>query len=327
MDAETLFYIRRTRAVPPGHAGEEERRGTYGMALEQFEELLAAAEAASPAVRPLPLFYALSQAGRAIAAAHLANGWTLRGHGLSCPDLAPASVLDLEIRPQRSNGADRLDSFHAVADAMASGTPAAPVTLGQLWMALPGLSRLLADAPGQWPEALHVELLDDVTSKLYLFDYVNAALLSYRHPYGEIADRLEMYPHGEVTIVDKAPNGDPLVLSTRSGVALSVRWPIGTHDALGRWATLARIAPSASGGERWWRPFVGGAAMNDLMVWWTILFSLSMLARYEPARWNAALDLDRAPLASHLIRLMDAAVDVVPWLVLQALEPDYEMMS
>jgi hypothetical protein len=35
------------------------------------------------------------------------------------------------------------------------------------------------------------------------------------------------------------------------------------------------------------------------------------------------LDLDGNELAAHLVRLMDAAVDVVPWLVLQVLEPDY----
>jgi hypothetical protein len=51
-----------------------------------------------------------------------------------------------------------------------------------------------------------------------------------------------------------------------------------------------------------------------------------MLARYEPAGWNAMLDLDRGELSSHLVRLMDAAVEVVPELVLNALEPSYAMV-
>lgn len=36
--------------------------------------------------------------------------------------------------------------------------------------------------------------------------------------------------------------------------------------------------------------------------------------------------LDRGELSSHLVRLMDAAVDVIPELVLQALEPSYVML-
>ena len=102
-----------------------------------------------------------------------------------------------------------------------------------------------------------------------------------------------------------------------------IELPADTPDLPGRRNTLDRIAPSAPGGDRWWRPRVGGAEMNDLMMWWALLFGLSMLARYEPAGWNGMLDLDHNPIASHLIRLMDAAVDVVPELVLHVLEPSY----
>jgi hypothetical protein len=128
------------------------------MALEQFEELLGAASTASPAVRPLPLFYALSQAGRAIAAAWLPDNWRLRLHGLRCRDLSPASVLDLEIEPTSGKMDGATDSFHGVSAAIESETPTQTVTLGQLWLALPEVSRLIADAPGvsRWPEALLV---------------------------------------------------------------------------------------------------------------------------------------------------------------------------
>lgn len=66
MDSNTwaLSVIRATRAEPPGRAGSDpDRRATYGAALQQFDELLAAAAVAGHASRPLPLFYALSQAG------------------------------------------------------------------------------------------------------------------------------------------------------------------------------------------------------------------------------------------------------------------------
>ncbi|MFZ1154672.1 MAG: hypothetical protein WAN93_07195 [Solirubrobacteraceae bacterium] len=41
---------------------------------------------------------------------------------------------------------------------------------------------------------------------------------------------------------------------------------------------------------------------------------------------DATLDLDDGALSSHLVRLMDAAVNVIPELVLQALEPSYAML-
>jgi hypothetical protein len=63
--------LRATRAEPPGRAADDDyRRALYGASLEQFEQLLRAAETVDAAARPLPLFYALSQAARAIVAAH-----------------------------------------------------------------------------------------------------------------------------------------------------------------------------------------------------------------------------------------------------------------
>ncbi|MGO9899681.1 MAG: YaaC family protein [Solirubrobacteraceae bacterium] len=76
-------HIRLLRACPPGEAIGE-RAAVFASALEQSEQLMRAAEVVGPAARPLPLFYALSQAGRAIAAVHLPDpGWRLAGHGLS----------------------------------------------------------------------------------------------------------------------------------------------------------------------------------------------------------------------------------------------------
>ncbi len=115
------------------------------------------------------------------------------------------------------------------------------------------------------------------------------------------------------------------VTQLSQGIGLTTFWPTEKADLAGRQNTLGRVVPSAPGGKRWLRPLVGGAAMTDLMMWWALTFGLSMLARYEPAGWNAMLNLDHGALSSHLVRFMDAAVDVVPELVLQALEPSYVM--
>src|SRR6266516_5009172 len=87
---EAWQAIRALRAAPTGAAAVDAgRRRTFVASLRQAEELAAAARVVGYAARPLPLFYALSQAGRAIAAAHLSGAWELRGHGLTVrPDMA-----------------------------------------------------------------------------------------------------------------------------------------------------------------------------------------------------------------------------------------------
>jgi hypothetical protein len=64
---------------------------------------------------------------------------------------------------------------------------------------------------------------------------------------------------------------------------------------------------------------VGGAALSGLMTWRALLFGLSMLARYEPAGWAAALNYDRSGLAAPLERLLELGTERVPEVVLGAL--------
>jgi YaaC-like Protein len=68
------------------------RTGVFVSALEQAEQLMNAAAAVGPAASPLLLFYAVSQAGRAIAAARLDDPWRLAGHGLKTSGALEASV-------------------------------------------------------------------------------------------------------------------------------------------------------------------------------------------------------------------------------------------
>src|SRR5581483_7898136 len=91
---EDRLKIRAMRAMPPGRAADDsDRRGVFSAALGQFDELLDAAAAVGPASRPLPLYYALNQAGRAIAAARQQphRAWRPRVHGLMVA--APAGSL------------------------------------------------------------------------------------------------------------------------------------------------------------------------------------------------------------------------------------------
>lgn len=268
--SDTFFFIRRTRAQPPGRAGEEDRRTTYGTALEQFEELVKAAAAASPGVRPLPLFYALSQAGRAIAAANLPDAWKLYGHGISCGDLSQRNVLDLEIKPLKRPDARQPNSFHGVTWATGCEAPAEPITLGALWLALPEVSKLIPDADGaeRWPEALIVVPSEPTTSPLERFDRVETALFSWKHSDGvSLAAELPKYANTANAAYEEIPGIGIRVTHLFGGHGLNVHWPADKADLAGRESTLDRVAPIAPEGERWLRPLVGGAAMNDLTMW------------------------------------------------------------
>src|SRR4051812_39627121 len=105
MADEAWRSIRALRAAPPLLARDGERRAVFSAALQQSEELFAAAAKAGPASKPLPLFYALSQAGRAIAAAHnAAETWRIAGHGLTVT--APPSDIrktSVKARPKKSD--------------------------------------------------------------------------------------------------------------------------------------------------------------------------------------------------------------------------------
>ncbi len=80
------YHLRASRAHPPGLcAADESRRQIYVAAMEQFEELIEASDRVSAASRPLTIYYALAQAGKAIVAAH-SPGDPPRRHGLTLPD-------------------------------------------------------------------------------------------------------------------------------------------------------------------------------------------------------------------------------------------------
>jgi hypothetical protein len=151
-----LNVIRATRADPPGRASSEpERRATYGAALQQFDELLSAAGVAGHASRPLPLFYALSQAGRALAAAHC-ESWVVRAHGLA-EDRSIAGEDPLRRRIKRHVSAG--DALSAVCEALHApdpfGSAGEPIEVGAAWAALPMLNRFLPGWEDRWRPAAH----------------------------------------------------------------------------------------------------------------------------------------------------------------------------
>ena len=54
------------------------------------------------------------------------------------------------------------------------------------------------------------------------------------------------------------------------------------------------------------------------MLWWLLLFGLSIFARYHPALWAASLDVQRATEAVPLKALLERGADVLPALIHEA---------
>jgi hypothetical protein len=52
--------------------------------------------------------------------------------------------------------------------------------------------------------------------------------------------------------------------------------------------------------------------VHPLMVWWAILYTLLMLARYHPEAWTILTDVDRSEFAVPIEYLLDVAQDSVP---------------
>jgi hypothetical protein len=55
------------------------------------------------------------------------------------------------------------------------------------------------------------------------------------------------------------------------------------------------------------------------MTWWALLYSFSILARYEPDEWVPALDLNSSKIAVHIADALDEALTAIPVLVIEAL--------
>jgi hypothetical protein len=319
--------LRLLRPAPPGLAAKSKGRARIvAAALEQAEQLARSAERIGPAAQPLPLFYALSQAGRAVAAVHLKDQWELTAHGLRWPgDAGQASVLERLIEPQ----AGVTSSFQRVAAAVGSQTLSAPIELGAVWTAIWELALpRLPFRKSEWKSALTVVpsaesgktglLGTRVTGLVVGLDDISSrqAIVAELQHYPTARDgKPEVIPANldEIVITEPVPG--------LGQVAPRVVWIAENQTRAARDAIMNRVAPPyRSQYQRGVFPELPtGDFLSPLMLWWALLFGLSNLARYEPAVWTAALDLNCSPLAVPLESAMREALDSIPHLVLEAL--------
>ena len=309
-----LRSIRASRATPPVLAGQDPTRGgLYAASLEQFEQLLNAARVTGPAARPLPLFYALSQAGRAIVAAH-GQDLHVEGHGLTEDRVNPAPGDLLHRKVKRFPAKHGRDAFGAVSRAIASPDLVDQVELGAVWAALPNTYPI----PGRswrpdWRTPLDV--LDDgaLTSQPGQARVQVASMAGNPHldPAATLRERYPSLPEGtriQVTTGSEALGAGNwvAVLTWSAGHDLDAIAPL--EDRLAR--SSRHLLPTLPG---------QGGHLQPLMMWWLLLFGLSIFARYHPGLWASALDVDHSEHAVPLEAVLDRALEAVPLLVHQAL--------
>jgi YaaC-like protein len=99
------------------------------------------------------------------------------------------------------------------------------------------------------------------------------------------------------------------------------------------WRTLFReimiTYPAADG---WAIPAEAGAITAEDTVrgkmWWLLLYTFSMLARYQPRAWAKLLDLDQKDGPAALLRYaLTEALNVIPHLVLEALDRQRSLLA
>lgn len=344
MTSMVWHFLRMSRWKPPGLAVEGERADLYRAALQQFEDLMTASAASGPAGSPLPLYYAISQAGRAILAAREEDMARVvcssEHHGLTVRrDEVTDDLFAVPIRAMRPD--DGL--FQRVATAVQSPLFAGAAQLGALAASLP-------DAGNEgwnderWPTATWLyplmSLMEDtvVDRDLRAFDAGQFQLGRLRVAIGadhvSSPEELETFASHFPTISGRNPLLPVMLPSGQrgrhefrtpsgTGIEVEISVPPGSVDAShDHLSSLDAIAPQYRWqGRRWLRPAVevGSLPPSALMTWWAILFALSTMARYHPVVWTSALSLDRSSVAAVLERTLALAQDAVPHLVFEAL--------
>ncbi len=291
---EDVAAIRALRSDPPGMASDGKRGKTFGAGLEQFEQLLRAGREAPPASAPILLFYALAQAGRAILAAHAPQPWEVHGHGLSI-GIEGEEIGATRISPSGEG------LFQAVAAATGSDPLTEPITLAETWARIPHLPRSADLAP----DGRGIFMVEYASAHNRIVRDETGSLLTRAE---DFTSRWEDYPELAEAEPHVSPQGEYVVVGLEfSGAADAADFDAALWPYLGqRYLQVSRGA---------------GQEPSGLMLWWMLLQALSQFARYEPARWTAALAPDGSTLAVPLEEALQRGAIILPRLLREALSP------
>ena len=339
---ERLYSLPKDSPLLKGSAA---RVGTLAAAMQQFEEQMAAARAVTVATRPLNLYYGLVQAGLAITAVHQPGTFTFSSHGLELGDTRP-DLPQICVQP-KGEGA-----FQRVSGATNSETIDGPVSIDALWESVPDLCEKAALREPLHPSALY--LIPEAGPFIVQSITVNGEEVPRTGPPPPmratvylpaqppdatnwrpwVTDQLSHFPSvGNWQLPDDEASDFEQLSFGRSQV--TIEWPNpnpgGTLTDEERDTFFDGIAPEyRHRTDRYLRPSVedsGKTPPSPLMTWWLLLYSFSMLARYQPRKWVDLLNYGKSPHATHLQFAMDSALTVIPHLVLGALDGETPLFN
>jgi YaaC-like Protein len=332
LDEEKLvwFAVRGRRASMRGRPKLSDTAGrehTFAAAMAQFEEQYIAAKVVTEFTRPLNLYYGLAQAGMAIAAARADDPWSFSRHGLRL-DRQNDQLAGMKVIPDGEGG------FQKVATATGSPLISGPVSLGALWASLPDPADVGSLAGSDEP--LPIPLVADETpasapsASLFLPQTLLARDLvvgpaAWLERFTEI---MKAYPGAERLGIRATQGSVSPPQSEEENWRIDVTWLDAQSPrdipAAELKAFFDRIAPEYRyRGDRFLRPAIaadGTPAPSPLMTWWLLLYSFSILARYEPRKWAKLLDLDKTRTAVRVQYALNEALTAVPQLVVEALD-------
>jgi hypothetical protein len=310
------------RSNPPALAqGEfEDRKLVFQAALAQAEELWDAAAVGGPASRPLPLFYCLSQAGRAVCAAWTESlDWRPRFHGLGrqeSDDPTPERrVFDYAAHAT----AQTRGAYSMLAAATRSPTFDGQTSVADFWASLPGFPTPRSIF-GERPRCLMIETVQAPDDERPLFTRVAVPThCILRFSAVDVAQLPMIYP----TMAGIEQDGSrPSVFGLGEEPIYRFRREDGVLRPIHEVAERPFYAEDFLSSSLVVRPRVGTGAAgppSDFLTLYALVWCLSELARYYPDTWVGALDPDRSPAAVILEEGLDLALEHTPRLISEAL--------
>lgn len=310
--------IRSLRHAPPGRAQSGDRRKTFDAALEQAEQLFTAAADSGTATRPILIFYGLSQAGRAVAATTKSSEWRLRGHGITVKGPSDGRRSVSEVALQNSGRG----SFTVLCAALGCASLPDVTPLGELWCLLPESRRFPLPGMGD-ARPLHVNVdRAGVLPEGVVRARVNPLPddIPHRAPEGQDPSRGQAAGrHAERARLSKFLANYPSLEGWRFATPEGNPVGIVADSALLEWDGSVREETLTTGYRAggYAFPRIGGsdAAGDPIMIWWAVLFALSMLARYEPMEWAAGTLVSQSPDAVAIEHVLTEALVVIPELI------------
>jgi hypothetical protein len=311
------------RAHPPDPPAKRRDRCKYfSSSLEQAEQLFQDAERVDFSVKPLLIFYGLSQACRAVIAASpriaKREDYHTYGHGLEDTEILGSEMARMIIKPTGSESS-MLGRLNSALDSKMwlRGTS---MTLGQLWAAHPDLHKVPLPGTHEAPALqASINAVDGHDRLSFEVHDVPLRLL----PSDEqqvIAELSQIYPglaEAGSPFDGQVAEGRPRMIWPNGDTAsLFLSLPEGNGEENARRSTLSRFHSLY-----WLLPTVGGVSgpQHEIVWWWAVLHSLSIRARYAPDRWLADLDPDKSSISTILETLLDAAQRSSPPMILEAI--------